>query len=171
VLTKPESCKGCPLYQDGKGFVPDRIVDGTEVLILAQNPGAHEESGEQVVGHTYVGRKRVPVVQPNPDGPAPLIGQTGHDMTTEYLPLTGLSREAVSTANVLKCRLIVNGKRTNDLPTGRTLTDAVDHCTRAHLKIPPTIRFVVAMGALATKFTGCPGSVSSWRGFTYEWTP
>jgi hypothetical protein len=39
------------------------------VLVLAQNPGSHEEPGERVTGHTYVGAKRVPITESNPDGP------------------------------------------------------------------------------------------------------
>ena len=167
MLSKPSSCKGCPLYGDGKGFVPDEPTDGAEVLVLAQNPGANEESGERIVGYEYSGRRRVPLTEPCQ--PAPLLGATGYEMERNYFPQAGLRRgENVSLANVLKCRLIVNGKRTNDLPKGKVLTAAVEHCTRNHLKIPPSTKLVVAMGALSAAFTGCPGSIHDWRGFTYD---
>ena len=122
----------------------------------------------RVVGHEYAGRRRVPMKEPNPRGPAPLIGETGFQMAQDFFPLAGLERGKVSLANVLKCRQIVAGKRTNDLPTGKRLAQAVSHCTAAHLRIPPGTQLIVAMGALAAEWTGCPGSVHLWRGFCYE---
>ena len=91
-------------------------------------------------------------------------------MEHEYFPHAGLERETVSLANVLKCRQIVAGKRTNDLPTGKVLTQAVAHCTTAHLRIPHGTKLIVAMGGLAAKVTGCPGGGSAWRGVTYPFT-
>lgn len=167
MLPKPAACQGCRLYGDGTGFVPDCLVPDAAVLILAQNPGTDEEQGERVVGVVYSGRGRVPVKEPNLGGPAPLIGMTGYDMEREFFPLAGLTREGTSLANVLKCRQVVAGRRTNDLPKGRILRDAAAHCTAAYLHIPATTRLVVAMGALAASWTGCPGSVSAWRGFAY----
>jgi len=164
---KLEACKGCPLYGDAQGFVPDELREDARVLILAQNPGADEEAGQRIVGYEYAGRRRVPIKEPNPTGPAPLIGATGYDMEHEYFPHAGLERGAVSLANVLKCRQVVAGKRTNDLPTGKLLAQAVAHCTTAHLRIPPRTKLIVAMGGLAAKVTGCPGGISAWRGFTY----
>ena len=156
------------LWGDGQGFVPDELVDTARVLILAQAPGADEEAGQRVAGHEYAGRRRVPVKELNPQGPAPLIGETGFQMVQDFFPLAGLERGKVSLANVLKCRQIVAGKRTNDLPTGKTLGLAVAHCTAAHLSIPSRTQLIVAMGALAAEWTGCPGSVHLWRGFCYE---
>lgn len=167
MLPKPHECCGCPLAGDMQGFVPDEIVDAP-VLILAQGPGADEEAGMKVVGHEYAGRRRVAVKEPYPRGPAPLIGETGHQMEQDYFPVAGLERGKVSLANVLKCRQIVGGKRTNDLPTGKILARAVEHCTAAHLRIPEHTKLIVAMGALSAKFLGCPGSVSAWRGFTFQ---
>src|SRR5438132_352171 len=115
MLRKGPGCVGCPMYGTGDGFVPDEIRD-VPVLVLAQNPGAQEEVGERVIGYDYVRGRRIPLTATNPSGPAPLIGPTGFDLVQEYLPLAGLTRAEVSLANVLKCRAIVNGKRTNDLP-------------------------------------------------------
>ena len=168
MLPKPLACEGCSLWGDGQGFVPDELVEEAPVLVLGQNPGADEEAGMKVVGHEYAGRRRVPVKEPNPRGPAPLTGETGFQMVQDFFPLAGLERGKVSLANVLKCRQIVAGKRTNDLPTGKILAQAVGHCTRAHLRIPAGTQLIVAMGALATEWTGCPGSVHLWRGFCYE---
>jgi uracil-DNA glycosylase len=160
MLEKPAGCLGCPLYGDGRGFVPDELVPGAAVLILAQNPGGDEERGERVVG--YSGGR--PVYET--DRPRPLIGKTGYELTTTYLPIAGLTRgKDVSLANVLKCRAVKNGRRGNDLPTGHTLEAAVLQCTSAHLRIPVGTRLVVAMGALAWKALGGVGSISDWRGF------
>lgn len=172
MLPKPHECRECPLWGDGEGFVPDEIVDAP-VLILAQNPGADEEAGMKVTGHEYAGRRRVPVKEPYPRGPAPLIGETGYQMEQDYFPVAGLERGSVSLANVLKCRQLVTDarglkKRTNDLPTGKILAQAVAHCTMAHLRVPESTTLIVAMGALSAKFLGCPGSVSAWRGFTWR---
>ena len=167
MLPKPPACRECVLWGDGLGFTPDELVEDAPVLVLAQAPGADEEAGMRVVGHEYAGRRRVPVKEPNPQGPAPLIGETGFQMAQDFFPLAGLERGSISLANVLKCRQIVAGKRTNDLPTGKTLGLAVAHCTAAHLRIPASTQLIVAMGALAAEWTGCPGSVHLWRGFTY----
>lgn len=160
MLAKPAACVGCPLYGDGKGFVPDELVPGAEVLVLAQNPGGDEEKGDRVVG--YAGGR--PIYQT--DTPRPLIGKTGYELTTTYLPIAGLTRgKDVSLANVLKCRAVKNGRRTNDLPAPSVVDVAVAHCTGAHLSIPKSVRLVIAMGALAWQALGGSGSITEWRGF------
>jgi hypothetical protein len=169
VLRKPEAlCSGCPLYGPGEmsmGYVPDELRD-VPIAILAQAPGEHEEKGQKVVAWEQGFRgRRTPVTEPHP--PAPLLGATGWDVWQTYAPLAGLSREQVSCMNVLKCRQIINGRRVNDLPQGRVLEQAVQHCTSRHLKIPSSTRLIIAMGALAAKYLGCPGSISSWRGYTW----
>jgi uracil-DNA glycosylase len=166
LLPKPSSCKGCPLYGDGKGFVPDRLVEGAEVLVLSQNPGDNEERGQRIVGYDWAGKRRVPIEEPC--DPQPLIGATGFELERDYLSVARLSRENTSYANVLKCRWQRDGKRTNDLPQGKLLAEAVDHCTREHLRIPESTKLIVAQGVHANEFLGCPGTVHDWRGFTYE---
>ena len=53
MIGKPEACKGCPLYGDGQGFVPDDLVPGARVAVIAQNPGSDEEQqGTPMVGKT-----------------------------------------------------------------------------------------------------------------------
>ena len=159
MIPKPTECAGCPMYGDGAGFVPDRLTDAP-VLLLAQNPGSDEEQGRRVTG--WEGGE--PTYETCP--PQPLVGRTGWE-TGRLLALAGFTMTQVSVANVLKCRQSVKGRRVNDLPTGRLLDAAVAHCTRAHLRIPESTRLVVAMGALAAKVTGCPGSITDWRGYTW----
>lgn len=145
MIPKPPTCHGCPLYGDGQGFVPDEIVPGARVAILAQNPGADEERE---------GR--------------PMVGTTGQMMDREYLPLAQLERgRNVHVLNVLKCRWVSKGKRTNDLPPAAILKPAVTHCMEAHLRIPLDAEVVVCQGALAWSAMGGPGTISSWRGFTH----
>lgn len=164
LLPKPAACQGCPMYGDGLGFVPDEIRDDAEVFILAQNPGENEENGLKCVdfGPRY-GSRQTYVTEPT--GPAPLIGPTGFMLEREFLPLAGLSRDKLSLGNLLKCRLVIKGKRVNTMPTGKVLDACVSQCTTAHLRIPPVVKLVVAMGAHAWKFMGGPAPITDWRGF------
>lgn len=142
-MRKPEGCLGCPLFGDGDGFVPDEII-GAKVDVWLQNPGETEE------------RKGVPAV-----------GSTGDDLNTKFLPIAGLERgKDVNVRNVLRCRMLLpDGKKTNNLPTGKTLARAVEHC-RLHDK-PTDAEVSIAAGALAWRLFNGPGSVTDWRGFTH----
>src|SRR3990167_6890881 len=77
------ACQGCSMYQTGaQPFVPDEIVDGSEVFVLGQNPGVDE---------CREGR--------------PFVGKTGQVMMQRYFPEAGLERGGnVSLGNVLRCR-------------------------------------------------------------------
>lgn len=110
MLPKPDSCKGCPMYDDGMGFVPDEMVPGARTLVVLQNPGSEEERRGK-----------------------PAIGATGLELDGTYLPKAGLTRgQDVSVGNALRCRARgANGKRTNKLPSGQTLAGALAHC-RVH---------------------------------------
>jgi len=159
------------MYGDGKGYVPDTIVPGSAVAILAQNPGDFEERGQQITG--WAG-KRQPIVEAC--SPAPLIGPTGFELFQHYAPLAGLLREDVSLCNIIKCRWQeptvdkkgdVVYKRTNKLPPAPMLAAATAHCTAAHLAIPPATRVIVAFGDEAFQYTQSNKSLllSEWRGF------
>jgi uracil-DNA glycosylase len=153
------------MFGDGFGWVPDQLVN-SPLTILAQNPGADEEAGRRVVGWEQIGYRPTPIY--DACTPQPLIGKTGWEMTTKFLPMTGFARDEVSLCNVLKCRLNVNGKRTNDMPTGATLKAAVAQCTANHLRIPSSTRVILAMGAHAWAFLGGAPPITDWRGFTHE---
>lgn len=169
MFSKPEKCNGCPLYGDGTGFVPDRLVPGAKVMVLAQNPGADEENGRRLV--EYVGRDRVyEQVEPQP-----LIGASGYALENIYLPRASLYRGGVSYGNVLKCRAISKaGVRTNELPKGDTLRQAVKHCTTSHLVVPPGTSLLVGHGQVAWDYLvgtrdGAPDkAISEWRGYLDE---
>ena len=127
------------MWGDGKGFVPDEVIPGAKVAILAQNPGADEERE---------GR--------------PMVGKTGQMMDQQYLPLAGLQRGVnVSVHNVLKCRW----QRSNALPPAKVLAAAVAHCTAAHLQFDPAVEVIVAQGAVAWRALGGPDPITDWRGF------
>lgn len=146
--TKPAGCLGCPLYGNGKGFVPDELRHDADVLILLQNPGKTEE-----------------------DLGIPACGKTGATLNTTYLPLAGLTREKVSVANILKCRW----GNSNTLPEGDVLDQAVRHCTEAHLRVPASTKLVILQGALAYTYAtrdkqlykpdGKPATITDWRGY------
>jgi len=127
------------MYQTGHGWVPDEHVAGATVLTIFKNPGADEETQGK-----------------------PTVGKTGQWVARHLHPPAGLLRgENVSIANILKCRW----KSGNGLPPEPILTAAMDHCTRAHLRIPPEVRVVVACGELAHRYTGARivGAVHTWR--------
>lgn len=154
---KPDSCIGCPLYGDGKGFVPDVLWGDTEVQIVAQNPGVDEEMGRMITGWEN-GQPIYASCMPQP-----LIGRTGWE-TNKYMKLAGVER--FSKSNVLKCRAVDDkGKKTNKLPSGKLLEEAMDHCTSHHFKFGPSVKYVLAMGAIAWRALGGPGSITNWRGF------
>lgn len=141
-IPKPSTCQGCPMYGNGKGFVSDEIIPGATVTVLGQNPGEDEE-----------------------DQGVPFVGKTGQLMIKEYFPLAGLVRgENVNICNVLKCRY----NNSNKLPTGKILQQAVDHCTREHLRIPKSTKLLICQGALAFKAMGGKGSITDWRGYTFD---
>ena len=144
-MKKPTGCLGCPLFDDGDGFVPDELVPGATVDVWLQNPGETEERKAQ-----------------------PAVGATGDDLNEKFLPEAGLTRGSdVNVRNVLRCRWRnpVSGVKTNNLPSGKVLEKAIQHC-RAH-DTPTGATVSVAAGALAWRMHGGPGTVTDWRGFPH----
>lgn len=175
MIPKPSTCDGCPFQHRGKWFVPDEYVEGAEVLILSQNPGADEEAGRRLVA--YDGGHKVY----EPCRPAPLIGTTGYDLQRRFLPLAGLERGvSVSLANPIRCRL----EGANEVPHIKLneTKEAIQHCQREHYRPPSSTRLVVAEGAYALyAATGEDGSdspghkisrgIEGWRGWLLPWNP
>ncbi len=127
------------MYQTGRGWVPDEIIPGAPVLTLFQNPGAEEE---------IEGR--------------PTVGKTGQWVARHLHPPAGLTRGVnVNIANVLKCRW----RGGNSLPPEPVLTQALEHCTSAYLRVPEGVEVVVACGELAHRYVGARvvGMVHVWR--------
>lgn len=144
-VKKPPECVSCPMYGDGLGFTPDdEPVERATVFVLGQNPGEDEER----------------------EGKA-FIGKTGQMLVNEFFPRGGnlVRGETVMCGNAIKCRWIKNGKKVNELPPAAILNPALEHCIKAHLRIPNNIQLIVACGVLAWKAMGGKGSISDWRGF------
>ena len=48
---KPETCRECPLYEKGIGFVPDRVARKPKILFIGEAPGKNEvDQSEPFVG-------------------------------------------------------------------------------------------------------------------------
>lgn len=189
MLPKPKACEGCVLWGDGQGWVPDRIPEGATVLFQEQNPGVNEEEGRRIVA--YEGGHEVT----EPCTPQPLIGPTGYIWSKTFLPLAGLDPAEVGVANVLRCRwqmgyskktevrethldesgnivpeqtveIVTPGERTNSLPPREVYQQAEQHCTKAHYRLPESVKLIVAQGAPAWRFVGGPQPLDLWRGHT-----
>lgn len=143
LLAKPSGCHGCPFYGDGRGFVPDLIHQQSPVLVYGQNPGASEEAQGE-----------------------PFVGDTGAMMERKYLKLAGLTRDDISLGNAIRCRY--NHK--NDLPPlNQTIVrDALEHCKKAHFKVPEAARVIVSQGDYALYSLTGERSSTDWRGYALQ---
>lgn len=107
-MVKPDTCKGCPLYETGKGFVPDEVVPNPEYVIVAEAPGKTEvQQGK------------------------PLVGQAGFVLKSwvmKAVPTIQIAYEKkkVSLCNILKCQPPEAHGR--PYPTGETRIQAETHC-------------------------------------------
>jgi uracil-DNA glycosylase family 4 len=149
-VKKPESCKGCPFYQDGNGFVPDELRE-TAVMIYGQNPGREEEEQAK-----------------------PFVGKTGALMEKDFFPIAGLTRDTVSLGNAIRCRV---GQSNEVPPIDHTATrDALAHCHTAHFKLPEKTKLIVSQGEYALYALTQEGAakfhkVSDWRGYVLPFEP
>jgi uracil-DNA glycosylase len=165
----PSSCEGCPFYQYAddpeNGFVPDLVVPGSKVYFIAQNPGRDEMLGRKLVrrhfygGHDYSDEFTEVT-------PQPLIGATGKQFDSKFLPLSGLKRDEISLGNAIRCRpgkammkAGVKGiTKADDLPSitatmklersdsKSPILNAIKHCREVHFNPPRSIQYVVTMG-------------------------
>lgn len=157
MLTKPSSCQGCPLYGDGKGYVPDVMSANAKVAIVSLAPGMDDEKGHEITG--YAGRDALRTITT----PQAMIGSSGWMLKQTLLPLAGLSTKDVSLHHLLKCRW----DHTPITPKGDLYVKALEQCTHAHLHLPDTARIVVAQGQEAWQYTqGTSLPLHEWRGFT-----
>jgi len=141
-------------------------------LLLA--PGEHEQQGQRIIGDTWYKGKKQDICEMV--HPQPLIGRTGKWLQDTFWPRTGIAYTDVSKANILKCRPY--GK--NDLPsigstksvngiTVKMLKEAIAHCTHAHLHIPESTKYIMAMGGISlyalTGLQGKNNGITNWRGW------
>lgn len=148
-MLKPDTCKGCPLYNDGKGFVPDEPATNPEVFVILQNPGEDEEHEAK-----------------------PAIGKTGRFLDTSFIPLTGLQRgKTLQVGNALRCRWRdpIKKRKTNDLPDKKDILDqALKHCEQ-YLAIPDSVKVVVAAGDPASRYYGRLDKADQVNQYTGKW--
>jgi uracil-DNA glycosylase len=185
MIEKGSACDGCPFRHKGRYFTPDKVVQGSRVYFLAQNPGASEEAGrlllkrEWMYGHSHDEYTQVQ--------PQPLIGATGKLFTERFLSLSGLPRDVVSTGNVIRCRpgasLSLKPDALPSLTTAMKLetssadiVKAMKHCQNAYFHPPSSTEVVVTMGRYAmfaltgiqseeNEFRKKLGVMESWRGY------
>lgn len=146
ILKDKTKCFGCPFYDKSEYLTPDSLKEDSEILILAQNPGEHEENGVKITGRDWYNGQSYP--REINVTPQPLIGPSGDWIKRDFWPLTKLgSFDKVSKANVIKCR--PNGK--NELPIikSKALREAIAHCTREYLRIPNNTRYILSLGVVS----------------------
>ena len=158
---KPPSCKGCPFATRSKYYVPDKIVPGSTIAVVAQNPGEYEERGRHLDQWVYQNGKRTPLI--TQVDPQPLIGPTGHLFVNTFWPQTGLDYDQVSRMNVIKCR--PDGKNTLPPLERNEVRLAMKHCVQAHFRLPPATQYILALGQLSLWFAARQRYVAEWRGY------
>src|SRR6266853_1144756 len=173
-ISKPDACRNCPLDKLSSYITPDYYVKDSEVSIVAQAPGKHEEYGTKLISTKYIGGKLVEITESV--RPQPLIGKSGKWLQDTFWPYTNIPYDKVSRANIIKCRPY--GK--NDLPninsnkpvngiTVSMLKEAIQHCTKAYLHIPKSTNYIMAMGGISlyalTKLEGPRNGIKDWRGW------
>jgi uracil-DNA glycosylase len=185
MIEKGSACDGCPFRHKGRYITPDKVVEGSRVYFLAQNPSTNEEEGkllhkrEWFYGHRHDEYTKVQ--------PQPLIGATGKLFAERFLPLSGLSRDVVSLGNVIRCRPgAYLGLKADALPSITTamklesssadIVKAIKHCQNAYFHPPTSTEVVVTMGRHAmfamtgiqseeNEFKRKLGVMESWRGY------
>jgi uracil-DNA glycosylase family 4 len=138
MISKPKACIGCPLYGDGRGFVPGD-VQGRKVLVMGQCPDEEEEAQG-----------------------VPFIGKTAQLLERSFLPLAGLNREDIDVDYAIRCR----SHGALELPPleSKLARTALDHCQAAHGTVPKG-QLVVAQGAYPLYTLTGETSISAWRGW------
>lgn len=151
--SKPDTCRGCVLFKESYGFVPDEVRPST-VAVLGYMPSKDDAQGRHLVG--YAGPKQ-PIYQTTES--KPFIGGSGWLLENTYLPAAGLRRQDVSLHHVLKCH--APGK----LPWDTQLA-AEHYCISKHLNISDECQLLITIGEGPWKAIQGPDlPLNDWRGF------
>lgn len=122
---KPSTCQGCPLYDTGRGFVPDDIPANAEYIICGEAPARVE---------CEVGK--------------PFQGQAGFVLKEWLIKAVpelqiALEKKKVGFSNNLKCWPPEVSKR--PYPTGDTKRNAEHQCNQ-YTRWPDTVKTVILCG-------------------------
>src|SRR3990167_7055049 len=139
MLSKPFSCRGCPLYTEGEGFMEPSLVgaDGYGVALVGEALGEDEaEAGK------------------------PFVGRAGFRLT-RLIEWAGFDRSRFDIWNAVWCR-----PPGNVLEGSGYENESVPHCQSQHWGwLPARARVVVPMGNVAlAAFTGRKGILAA-RGY------
>lgn len=141
-MTKPEGCRGCPLYEKGEGFAP---------------PSGPSDALICFVGEA-LGREEV-------DASRPFVGAAGRKLNA-CIERLGMTRDQVRVGNVLSCR------PPNNMLVGASYEqDAIAHC-RVHRQQLRGHKVYVTLGVTATRTMlkevvniDYGGKLENWRGY------
>jgi uracil-DNA glycosylase len=146
-MNKPDTCRVCPAYGDGKGYVADELADGAPYLVVGGIPNKDAIAA----GH-------------------PFSGALGDEYAEKYFPRGGVERGRnpvvtfhngfpvwetddgnVSFNYIIRCK-------------GPATPETIAHCRQYDI-IQETISLIVACGELAWSTTSDnAGKVLDWRG-------
>lgn len=150
---KPDTCRGCVLFKESYGFVPDEVRPSS-IAVLGYMPSKDDAAGRHLVG--YAGPKQ-PIYRTSE--PRPFIGGSGWLLENTYLPSAGLSRKDVSLHHVLKCHA------PGHLPDDTRLA-AEHYCVSKHLNISDECQLLITIGGGPWKLLQGPSlPLTDWRGF------
>ena len=147
---KPDSCRGCPAYEWGVGFVPPefpaRVVDQ---IAIGQGPGETEANFSQPF---------------HPEAPA---GRT----LNRWLNAAGLQRTRTLITNVVWCWMPAGKPKGRPVGNREPTPEEIEFCRRAHLdplleQFPEQPR--ILLGAPATRSLLGVETVSKYNG-TFVW--
>lgn len=138
---QPDTCKGCPLYGVGKGFVlePAPVWSNTKMAIIGEAPGTNE------------------VLQGKP-----FVGKAGWWLLRNILNPAGLSRKEVYLDNTLRC-LPPKNKQGEAYPVGTDKLQAEMHCRQYDATIPASVPIMLVGGKALAQTLGLRG-ISDWHG-------
>ena len=138
---QPVTCKGCPLYGVGKGFVlePAPVWSSIKMAIIGEAPGTNE------------------VLQGKP-----FVGKAGWWLLRNILNPAGLSRKEVYLDNTLRC-LPPKNKQGEAYPVGTDKLQAEMHCRQYDRPIPASVPVMLVGGKALGQKLGLRG-ISDWHG-------
>ena len=100
VQTKPSGCNLCPLSFSGTGFCPDNVPQYPKLMLLLETPYSDDVLYQR-----------------------PLSGKMGDFLENSIIKPSGLKRDDLLIAHVLRCKV-------KDYPTAKNKRLSEEHCRR-----------------------------------------